>query len=60
MGSIENLKGVQRVTGYLAALSHFITQLREGSLPLYRLVKKSDHFTWTHEAQDALDSLKTC
>jgi hypothetical protein len=27
-------------------------------LPLYKLMKKSDHFSWTPEAQEALDSLK--
>jgi hypothetical protein len=49
---------VQRVTGYLAALSRFITRLGEHGLPLYKLMKKSDHFMWTPEAQEALDSLK--
>jgi hypothetical protein len=58
MGPIKNLKGVQRVTGCLTALSHFIARLGEHSLPLYKLMKKSDHFTWTPEAQEALDSLK--
>jgi hypothetical protein len=29
MGSIKNLKGVQRVTGCLAALSHLIARLEE-------------------------------
>jgi hypothetical protein len=58
MGPIKNLKGIQRVTGYLAALSRFIARLGERSLPLYKLMKKSNHFTWTPEAQDALDSLK--
>jgi hypothetical protein len=58
MGPIKNLKGVQCVTGCLAALSRFIARLGELSLPLYKLMKKSDHFTWTPEAQEALDSLK--
>jgi hypothetical protein len=58
MGPIKNLKGMQRVTGCLAALSRFIARLGERSLPLYKLMKKSDHFTWTPEAQEALDSLK--
>jgi hypothetical protein len=58
MGPIKNLKGVQRVTGCLAALSRFIARLRERSLPLYKLMKKSDHSTWTPEVQEALDSLK--
>jgi hypothetical protein len=56
IGPIKNLKGVQRVTGCLAALSRFIARLRECSLPLYKLMKKSDHFTWTLEVQEALDS----
>jgi hypothetical protein len=34
MGPIKNLKGVQRVTGCLAALSRFIARLGERSLPL--------------------------
>jgi hypothetical protein len=42
----------------LAALSHFISRLGERGLPLYRLLKKNDHFTWTLEAQEALDGLK--
>jgi hypothetical protein len=58
MGPIKNLKGVQRVTGCLAALSRFIAQLGEHSLPLYKLMEKSDHYMWTPEAQEALDSLK--
>jgi hypothetical protein len=58
MGPIKNLKGVQRVTGYLAALSRFIVRLGERSQPLCKLMKKSDHFTWTPDAQEALDSLK--
>jgi phenylalanine-4-hydroxylase len=58
MGPIKNLKGVQRVTGCLTALSRFIARLGERSLPLYKLMKKSNHFTWMPEAQEALDSLK--
>jgi hypothetical protein len=58
MGPIKNLKGVQRVSGCLATLSHFIARLRERNLPLYKLMKKSDHFVWTPEVQEALDSLK--
>jgi hypothetical protein len=58
MGLIKNMKGVQRVTGCLAALSRFIARLKEHSLPLYKLMKKSNHFTWTSEVQEALDSLK--
>jgi hypothetical protein len=58
MGPIQNLKGVQRVTGCLVALSHFISCLGERGLPLYRLLRKTDRFAWTTEAQEALDKLK--
>ena len=50
MGPIRNLKGVQRVMGCLASLSRFISRLREKGLPLYRLLRESEHFSWTPEA----------
>jgi ribonuclease HI len=58
MGPIRDLKGVQKVLGCLAALSRFISRLSEKGLPLYRLLKKHERFSWTAEAQDALDKLK--
>jgi hypothetical protein len=39
-------------------LSRFISQLGEKGLPLYRLLKKHERFSWTIEAQEALDKLK--
>jgi hypothetical protein len=51
MGPNKNLKGVQRVMDCLPALSRFIAWLGERSLPLYKLMKKSNHFTWTPEEQ---------
>jgi hypothetical protein len=58
MGLIRDLKGVQKVLGCLAALSRFISRLGEKGLPLYRLLKKHERFSWTVEAQEALDKLK--
>jgi hypothetical protein len=58
MGPIRDLKGVQRVMGCLAALSRFISRLSEKGLPLYRLLRKSECFTWTPEAEEALENLK--
>jgi hypothetical protein len=58
MGLIRDLKGVQKVLGCLAALSRFISRLGEKGLPLYRLLKKHEQFSWTVEAQEALDKLK--
>jgi len=58
MGPIRDVKGVQKVKGCLAALSRFISRLGEKALPLYRLLKKADRFSWTPEAEKALDNLK--
>jgi hypothetical protein len=46
------------VLGCLAALSRFISRLGEKGLHLYRLLKKHERFSWTVEAQEALDKLK--
>jgi hypothetical protein len=58
MGPIRDLNGVQMVIGYLAALSRFISRLDEKALPLYRLLKKLKHFSWTLETEEALTRLK--
>jgi hypothetical protein len=47
MGPIRDLKGVQKVLECLAALSRFISRLDEKGLPLYRLLKKHERFSWT-------------
>jgi hypothetical protein len=52
------MKGVQRVTGCLAALSRFISRLGEKALPLYRLLKKSKHFSWTLRLRKPLQGSK--
>ena len=44
--------------GCLASLSRFISRLGEKGLPLYRLLRKTERFTWTPEAQEALERLK--
>ena len=44
MGSIHNLKGVQRVTGCLASLSHFISRIGERGLPPIPTPKKERSF----------------
>ena len=49
---------VQKLTGCLAALSRFISRLGENALPLYWLMKKSDKFEWTPEAEAAFVELK--
>jgi hypothetical protein len=58
MGLIRDLKGVQKMSGCLTAFSRFISRLGEKGLPLYHLLKKHERFSWTVEAQEALDKLK--
>jgi hypothetical protein len=58
MGPIRDLKSVQRVTGCLGVLSCFISHLSKKALPLYHLLKKLEHFSWTLEAEEALTRLK--
>jgi hypothetical protein len=58
MGPIKDLKGLHRVMGCLAALSRSISCLGERGLPLYRLLRKTERFTWTPEAEEALGNLK--
>jgi hypothetical protein len=59
MGPIRDLKGVPKVLGCFATLRRFVSRLGEKGLPLYRLLKKHERFSWTVEAQEALDKLKT-
>jgi hypothetical protein len=55
-----DLKEVQKFTGCLASLSRFISRLGEKALPLYQLMKKSDTFVWTTQADAAFKELKRC
>ena len=53
-----NLKKIQKLTGCVAALSRFISQLGEKALPLYRLLRRTKHFEWTDAATDGLEEIK--
>src|SRR5213075_1205713 len=52
------LKDIQKLTGCMAALSHFVSRLGERAMPFYKLLKKQYKFQWTSEAQQAFDKLK--
>jgi hypothetical protein len=51
-------KDVMKLTSMMAALGHFISKLEEKGLPFFKLLKKSDKFMWTDEADQALEELK--
>jgi hypothetical protein len=52
-------KEVMKLIGMMAALGRFISKLGEKGLPFFKLLKKSDKFEWTDEADQALEELKT-
>lgn len=54
----ETIREVQKLAGCMAALSHFISQLGEKALPLYRLLRKNDKFYWSLEVKAAFADLK--
>ena len=54
-----DLKHIQKLAGCVAALSRFISRLGEKALPLYRLVRRTEHFVWTDAAVTGLDEIKT-
>jgi hypothetical protein len=52
------LRDVQKFAGCLASLSQFVSWLGEKAMPLYQLMKKTDHFVWSQRADDAFNDLK--
>ena len=52
------LREVQRLSDRIVALGRFISKLGEKALPFYQLMKKTDKFEWTEEAQAAFTHLK--
>ena len=42
----------------MAALSLFISRLGEKALPLYRLLRCTEHFEWTDAATTGLEEIK--
>jgi hypothetical protein len=52
------VKDVQKLTGSLATLSRFISRLAERALPFFKLLLKSEPFSWTEEAEQAFQELK--
>ena len=49
---------VQRVVGRIAALSQLINRMGEKAIPLYQMMKKTDHFVWSDAADKAFEELK--
>jgi hypothetical protein len=58
MRAPATIKDVQNLTGCMAALNRFISQLGERGLPFFKLLKCQDKFQWMEEAERALQDLK--
>jgi hypothetical protein len=52
------VKDIQKLTGCMAALSHFISRLGEKGLPFFKLLKVKEKFEWSEEADAAFAELK--
>lgn len=55
----RNQREVQKLAGWLASLSSFISKSAEGSLPFFKALKTSKSFQWGQEQQQAFESLKS-
>ena len=53
-----DLKQIQKLTGCVAALSRFISRLGEKALPLYHLLRRTEHSEWTDAATTGLEEIK--
>jgi hypothetical protein len=52
------IKDVQKLTGCMAALNRFISEIEERGLPFFKLLKHQEKFMWTAEDDQALAHLK--
>ena len=52
-----DLKQIHKLTRCVAALSLFISRLGEKALPLYRILRCTEHFEWTDTATAGLEEI---
>ena len=52
------IKDVRHLTGCIAALSRFISESTERTMPLFKIWKKAGPMMWTPEADASLQELK--
>jgi hypothetical protein len=49
----KNVKDIQKLTGCMVTLNHFISRLGKKGLPFFKLLKASEKFVWSAEADAA-------
>ena len=52
MASPRNVKEVQRLIGWVAALNRFVSKATDKCLPYFKMLKQA--FQWTNECEPAL------
>ena len=52
------IKDIQKLTCCVATLSRFTSCLGEKGLPFFKLLKASERFSWSEEADTAFEQLK--
>ena len=57
MSSPSEIKEVQRLTGRIAALSHFVSRASDKCQPFFQVLKKA--FQWDTKCEEAFSALKT-
>ncbi|KAL0385128.1 UNVERIFIED_CONTAM: Polyprotein P3 [Sesamum radiatum] len=57
--SPRSLKEIQKLTGKIASLSHFISKSADRSLLFFKSLGKAKEFKWTEECEQALQNLKS-
>ncbi|KAL0359896.1 UNVERIFIED_CONTAM: hypothetical protein Sangu_0839000 [Sesamum angustifolium] len=57
MKAPTNINEVQRLTGTIATLSHFISRAAEKSLPFFEVLRKAKKFKWDVACQQAFEEL---
>ncbi|XP_073119762.1 uncharacterized protein [Henckelia pumila] len=58
MNPPKSVKGIQELTGRLAALNRFISRSADKGLPFFKMLRSGKGFQWTEECQQAFDELK--
>ncbi|KAL0449334.1 UNVERIFIED_CONTAM: hypothetical protein Slati_1489800 [Sesamum latifolium] len=58
MKAPSNVNEVQRLTGRITALSHFISKSTEKSLPFFKVLRRIRNFEWDTSCQQAFEELK--
>ncbi|KAJ4813319.1 Pol-polyprotein [Rhynchospora pubera] len=54
----KTVKGVQELTGQIAALNRFISKSAEVCQPFFQTIRKNKKFQWTEECQNAFEKIK--